>query len=65
MIRINLVDYTPGVKHIDFQVVPVTNDEDFACVPDGILPLRVSCGFPAESRMGVHSERWASISGIG
>jgi len=27
------------MKHIDFLVVPVTNDKDFACIPDGILPL--------------------------
>ncbi len=40
MIRINLVDYTTIMKHIDFLVVPVTNDKDFACIPDGILPLR-------------------------
>jgi hypothetical protein len=40
MIRINLVDNTAGVKHIDFRVVPATNDKDFACVPAGILPLR-------------------------
>jgi hypothetical protein len=39
MIRINLVDYTTSVKHVDFLVVPVTNDEDFACIPDGVLPL--------------------------
>jgi hypothetical protein len=40
MIRIDLVDDTTSVKHVDFRVVPVTNDKDFACVPDGILPLR-------------------------
>ena len=40
MIRINLVDNTTSVKHVDFRVVPVTNDKDFACIPDGILPLR-------------------------
>ncbi len=40
MIRIDLVDNTTSVKHIDFQVVPVTNDKDFACFPDGVLPLR-------------------------
>ncbi|MGO9112075.1 MAG: hypothetical protein ACLP9L_22855 [Thermoguttaceae bacterium] len=41
MIRIDLVDDTNSVKHVDFRVVPVTNNEDFACIPDGILPLRV------------------------
>lgn len=40
MIRINLVDYTTSMKHVDFRLVPVTTDKDFACVPDGILPLR-------------------------
>jgi len=39
MIRINLVDYTTGTKHVDLLVVPVTNDKGFTCVPDGILPL--------------------------
>jgi len=39
MIRINLVDYTNCMKHVDFLAVPVTNDTDFTCVPDGILPL--------------------------
>ena len=40
MIRINLVDNTTSVKHVDFRVVPVTNDKDFACIPDGTLPVR-------------------------
>ena len=40
MIRINLVDYTTSMKHVDFLVVPVINDKDFTCIPDGILPLR-------------------------
>ena len=40
MIRINLVDNTTSVKHVDFRLVPVTDDKDFACVPEGILPLR-------------------------
>jgi hypothetical protein len=39
MIRIDLVDNTASVKHVDFRVVPVTNDKDFTCTPDGILPL--------------------------
>ena len=40
MIRINLVDNTASVKHVDFLVVPVTVAKDFTCIPDGILPLR-------------------------
>jgi hypothetical protein len=39
MIRIDLVDNTDKLKHVDFRVVPVTTEEDFACIPDGILPL--------------------------
>jgi hypothetical protein len=39
MIRINLVDNTTPVKHVDFLVVPVTNDKGFTCVPEGVLPL--------------------------
>jgi hypothetical protein len=39
MIRIDLVDNTASVKHIEFLVVPVTTGKDFTCIPDGILPL--------------------------
>ena len=46
MIRIDLVDNTAKLKHVDFRVVPVTTEKDFACIPDGILPLgRVFCFF--------------------
>ena len=34
-----MVDKTDKVKHVDFRVVPVTTEKDFACIPDGILPL--------------------------
>jgi len=40
MIQINLVDKTNKLKHIDFRVVPVTEEKDFTCVPIDILPLR-------------------------
>ncbi len=40
MIRIDLVDNTDKLKHVDFRVVPVTREKDFTCIPDGILPLR-------------------------
>ena len=40
MIRIDLVDNTASVKHVAFQVVPVTKEEEFLCSPEGILPLR-------------------------
>ncbi len=41
MIRIDLVDNTSSVKHVDFRVIPVTTKKDFTCIPDGVLPLRV------------------------
>lgn len=41
MIRIDLVDKTNSVKHVDFRVVPVITKEDFTCIPPGIMPLRV------------------------
>ncbi len=40
MIRIDLVDDTASVKHIEFCVLPVTQQKDFTCFPDDILPLR-------------------------
>ncbi len=39
MIRIDLVDNTDKLKHVDFRVVPATTEQDFTCIPDGILPL--------------------------
>ncbi len=39
MIRIDLVDKTNKLKHVEFHVVPVTKAKDFTCIPDGILPL--------------------------
>ena len=42
MIRIDLVDNTASVKHVEFRVVPVTDDKDFTCIPDGSLPLRIA-----------------------
>ena len=40
MIRIDLVDKTNSIKHIEFRVVPVTEEKDYTCIPDDILPLR-------------------------
>lgn len=40
MIRIDLVDKTAKLKHVEFRVVPVITEADFTCIPDGILPLR-------------------------
>ena len=34
-----MVDNTNKLKHVDFRVVPATTEEDFTCIPDGILPL--------------------------
>jgi hypothetical protein len=39
VIRIDLVDKTNSVKHIDFKILPVTNESEFSCQPEGILPL--------------------------
>ncbi|MGA2068738.1 MAG: hypothetical protein ABSG86_27465 [Thermoguttaceae bacterium] len=39
MIRIDLVDNTAKLKHVDFRVVPVTTAQDFTCTPDGVLSL--------------------------
>jgi hypothetical protein len=40
MIRIDLVDKTNILKHVEFHAVPVTTENDFTCIPDDILPLR-------------------------
>ena len=40
MIRIDLVDKTSKLKHVEFHVLPVTQKKDFTCIPDDILPLR-------------------------
>ena len=40
MIRIDLVDKTKILKHIEFNVVPVTAEKDFTCIPENVLPLR-------------------------
>ena len=45
-------DYTTSMKHVDFLVVPVTNDKDFVCVPNGILPLRDVVGLSRELKAG-------------
>ena len=39
MIRIDLLDNTTSVKHIDFKLVPVTKETEFCCSSEGILPL--------------------------
>jgi hypothetical protein len=39
MIRIDLVDKTNKLKHIEFNVVPVTEKKDFTCIPEDLLSL--------------------------
>jgi hypothetical protein len=40
MIRIDLVDKTNSIKHVEFRVVPVVEEKDYTCIPNDILPLR-------------------------
>jgi hypothetical protein len=40
MIRIDLVDKTNKLKHIEFQVVPVTEEQDYTSIPEDVLPFR-------------------------
>jgi hypothetical protein len=52
MIRIDLVDKTAKLKHVDFQVVPVTTVREFSCSPEGILPLRSVVRLSRELKAG-------------
>jgi hypothetical protein len=55
MIRIDLVDNTSSVKHVDFHVVPVTNDKDsylVACVFYATLFDKNPVGLPSELKKG-------------
>lgn len=52
MIRIDLVDDTAKLKHVNFLVVPVTTEKDFTCIPDGILPLRSAVQLSRELKAG-------------
>ena len=52
MIRIDLVDNTAKLKHVDFHLVPVTTEEDFTCIPDSILPLRSVVRLSRELKAG-------------
>ncbi|HEY4759838.1 MAG TPA: hypothetical protein VIH42_04590 [Thermoguttaceae bacterium] len=52
MIRIDLVDKTNILKHVDFHVVPVTKEKDFTCIPDDILPLRSIVRLSRELKAG-------------
>jgi hypothetical protein len=57
MIRIDLVDDTNKLKHVDFLAVPITTEEDFTCIPDGILPLRSVVRISRELKAGRVSGR--------
>jgi hypothetical protein len=52
MIRIDLVDKTASLKHVEFHVVPVIKQRDFTCIPDGILPFRSVVQLSRELRAG-------------
>jgi hypothetical protein len=52
MIRIDLVDKTASLKHIDFRAIPVVEQKDFLCIPDGILPFRSVVRLSRELRAG-------------
>lgn len=40
MIQVDLVDKTNKVKHVAFYVLPVIEESDYTCTPEGILSLR-------------------------
>ena len=52
MIRIDLVDKTASLKHVEFRVLPVVKGKDFKCIPDGILPFRSVVRLSRELRAG-------------
>jgi hypothetical protein len=52
MIRIDLVDDTTSVKHIDFKKIPITKDTEFRCSPEGVLPLRSIVRLSRELKAG-------------
>jgi hypothetical protein len=37
MIRVAIFDGTPGVKYVEFEVVPIERAAQVRCVPDGLL----------------------------
>jgi hypothetical protein len=52
LIRIDLVDNSTSVKHIDFRKVPVTKESEFSCNPEGVLPLNTVVRLSRELRAG-------------
>ncbi len=55
MIRIDLVDNTAIVKHFDFRVLPATTERDFACTPEGLLPLPAAVWLSKKLKAGRQS----------
>ena len=51
-IRIILDDYTTSMKRVDFFSVPVTNEEDFTCVPECALPFHDAIRLSRELKAG-------------
>ena len=52
MIRIDLVDNSTSVKHIDFRKLPVTKESEFRCSPEGVLPLDAVVRLSRELKAG-------------
>ncbi len=52
MIRIDLVDNSTSVKHIDFRKLPVTKESEFRCSPEGVLPLDTVVRLSRELKAG-------------
>ena len=65
MIRIDLVDNSTSVKHIDFKKLPVTKQSEFSCSPEGILPLDTVVRLSRELKAGRTFGEAGNPSGIG
>jgi hypothetical protein len=52
VIRIDLVDNSSSVKHIDFRKLPVTKESEFISNPEGILPLEAVVRLSRELKAG-------------
>jgi hypothetical protein len=55
VIRIDLVDNSTNVKHIDFRKLPVTKESEFRCSPEGVLPLDTVVRLSRELKAGCTS----------
>jgi hypothetical protein len=52
LIRIDLVDNSTSVKHVDFRKLPVTKESEFCCSPEGVLPLDTVVRLSRELKAG-------------